>query len=308
MTALNLMNSSPTLLALQRRLSRCRTRYPLEPAVACLAACPIPGTLDCRIDLHWRGLALQARCHRTLLACWLAPDLQDAAFASLPTALQLTLLQQHASLLPGLTVDAIGTGPLEPAGHGLCLTLVDDRRELPLWILGDLDELLANLPAKPSEECLPLPLQLSLQWPAVTLPLMLLRTVSLGDVLLLPSGLHATKQVTGHVQGRVWANLLLHDNQLEIITMLDTPPNESNFDITDLEQLPVQVNFEIGRQTLDLQTLATLQPGSLIDLATPLDGEVRILVNQRCIGTGELVNIQDRFGVRVRRLMSDAPA
>ncbi|MDF9618801.1 type III secretion system cytoplasmic ring protein SctQ [Pseudomonas entomophila] len=308
MTTLNLPNASPALLALQRRLSRCRTRYPLEAGVACLAACPIPETLDCRVNLHWRGLALQARCNRALLASWLAPDLQEAAFANLPLALQLTLLQRHAALLPGLTVEDIGATALEPVGHGLRLTLGEDLRELPLWILGDLDALLENLPARPLQECLPLPLQLSLQWPAVTLPLPSLRTLALGDVLLLPSGLHDTEQVTGHVQGRAWATLLLHDNQFEIITMLDTLPDEPTCDITDLEQLPVQVNFEIGRQTLDLHTLATLQPGSLIDLATPLDGEVRILVNQRCIGTGELVEIQDRFGVRVQRLLSDAPA
>ncbi|MOA45261.1 Yop proteins translocation protein Q [compost metagenome] len=90
--------------------------------------------------------------------------------------------------------------------------------------------------------------------------------------------------------------------------MLDTPVSDSDFDLTDLEQLPVQVGFEIGRHTLDLHTLATLQPGSLIDLAAPLNGEVRILANQRCIGTGELVSLQDRLGVRVLRLLQGNPA
>lgn len=53
---------------------------------------------------------------------------------------------------------------------------------------------------------------------------------------------------------------------------------------------------------LDLHTLSTLQPGSLLDLDSALDGEVRILANQRCLGIGELVRLQDRLGVRVTRL------
>ncbi|MCB2572643.1 FliM/FliN family flagellar motor switch protein, partial [Listeria monocytogenes] len=53
---------------------------------------------------------------------------------------------------------------------------------------------------------------------------------------------------------------------------------------------------------LDLHTLSTLQPGSLLDLDCALDGEVRILAHQRCLGIGELVRLQDRLGVRVTRL------
>lgn len=70
----------------------------------------------------------------------------------------------------------------------------------------------------------------------------------------------------------------------------------------ELDQLPIPVSFEVGRRTLDLHTLSTLQPGSLLDLDSALDGEVRILANQRCLGIGELVRLQDRLGVRVTRL------
>lgn len=69
-----------------------------------------------------------------------------------------------------------------------------------------------------------------------------------------------------------------------------------------IDQLPIPVSFEVGRRTLDLHTLSTLQPGSLLDLDCALDGEVRILANQRCLGIGELVRLQDRLGVRVTRL------
>jgi len=243
-----------------------------------------------------------------MLANWLIGPLQEAAFTCLPYALQLALLQEQASLLQGLALESIMTSAPEPAEHSLLLTLTDGERLLPLWLQGDLSGLIDNLPRKPLDEWLSVPLDLALQWPIVELPLTLLRTLATGDVLLLPSSLQDVNHLQGHIQGKPWMTLNLIDSQLEIITMLEASPLEFVGDITELEQLPIQVSFEIGRHTLDLQTLATLQPGSLIDLQTPLVGEVRILAGQRCIGTGELVNIEDRFGVRVKRLLSDVPA
>ncbi|EVT88725.1 hypothetical protein Z046_17780 [Pseudomonas aeruginosa VRFPA09] len=84
--------------------------------------------------------------------------------------------------------------------------------------------------------------------------------------------------------------------------MHDTPSLADSEDLHELDQLPIPVSFEVGRRTLDLHTLSTLQPGSLLDLDCALDGEVRILANQRCLGIGELVRLQDRLGVRVTRL------
>ncbi len=81
-----------------------------------------------------------------------------------------------------------------------------------------------------------------------------------------------------------------------------TPSLADGEDLHELDQLPIPVSFEVGRRTLDLHTLSTLQPGSLLDLDSALDGEVRILANQRCLGIGELVRLQDRLGVRVTRL------
>ena len=72
--------------------------------------------------------------------------------------------------------------------------------------------------------------------------------------------------------------------------------------LTDLNQLPVQVSFEVGRQILDWHTLTSPEPGSLIDLTTPVDGEVRLLANGRLLGHGRLVEIQGRLGVRIERL------
>ena len=78
------------------------------------------------------------------------------------------------------------------------------------------------------------------------------------------------------------------------------------FGPTELDQLPIQVSFEVGRQTLDWHTLTSLQPGALIDLGTPLDGEVRIISNGHSLGVGRLVEIQGRLGVRVENLNNES--
>ncbi|MFM4839215.1 FliM/FliN family flagellar motor switch protein, partial [Aeromonas veronii] len=56
----------------------------------------------------------------------------------------------------------------------------------------------------------------------------------------------------------------------------------------------------------DWHTLTSLQPGALIDLGTPLDGEVRIISNGHSLGVGRLVEIQGRLGVRVERLDNES--
>lgn len=78
--------------------------------------------------------------------------------------------------------------------------------------------------------------------------------------------------------------------------------------LTDLEALPINVSFEVGQQTLDLHTLSTLTPGAVIELGCALNAEVRVIANQKCIGTGELVSIQDRLGVRIGQLHTEVEA
>ncbi|MGV8726372.1 SctQ family type III secretion system cytoplasmic ring protein PscQ, partial [Pseudomonas aeruginosa] len=100
------------------------------------------------------------------LARWLAPNLQEAAFASLPAALQLALLEREGNVFPGLVW--YGLSPAQPrAAMGLRLSLERDDQRLALWLDGDPATLLARLPPRPSAQRLAIPLRLSLQWPGL---------------------------------------------------------------------------------------------------------------------------------------------
>ncbi|WP_252091001.1 type III secretion system cytoplasmic ring protein SctQ [Pseudomonas sp. MWU13-3659] len=300
-------------MALQRLLGQRQRHYRSDEGQLSLAVSQAPDDLDLALLVDWHGIPARLLCRRQRLAQWLSPQLQEADLASLPATLQLSLVQREAKKVPGLLCK--GIAPLDepaPAPY-LQLTLHSAGEQLPCWVDGDTQRLLEHLPARPLHERLKLPLQLSLQWRPLQLDLATLRTLVAGDVLLLAPGATGAPHLQGMLAGRPWADLLLDDNQLEITHMHDTTyehTDDANDDaeLGSLEQLPVQICFEVGRQTLDLHTLSTLQPGSLIDLDSPLDAQVRILANQRQIGSGLLVQIEDRLGVRVTRLLQDGPA
>jgi type III secretion protein Q len=307
-TPLEFPRVAPLELALQQQLSRRRHTFTINENHVVLGVAQPPDDLDGLLSIHWQGVPLRLLCHRALLVRWLKPHLQEADFDSLPPTLQLALLEREMQMLPGLVCKSLQ--PHLPSSLsvslGITLSRGDDR--LILWLSGDAIALLKQLPKRPLEDLFAIPLRLSFQWGPLLISQTELRHLAIGDLLLLPENARTSPVLRGFVEGHVWAQFHQHDNQLELISMHIDDLSEPVNNLSSLDQLPVQVSFEVGRQALDLHTLATLQPGSLIDLATPLTGEVRIMANQRCVGIGELVNLQERLGIRVLRLLLDTPS
>jgi type III secretion system YscQ/HrcQ family protein len=79
--------------------------------------------------------------------------------------------------------------------------------------------------------------------------------------------------------------------------------------VTDLRELGVVVDFDLGRMSIPLAQVEAWQPGAVVPLDPPALNagvEVTIRANGQIIGIGDLVRIDDRVGVRVTRLMSKA--
>ncbi|WP_429120283.1 type III secretion system cytoplasmic ring protein SctQ [Aeromonas allosaccharophila] len=306
MTPMTLSSASLAELTMQQTLSQYRQHFGWSGGELTLAIGLPPATLDTRLQLQWQGLSLPLWCHGAELAHWLAPDLQQAALFSLPEPLQLALIERLGQPLGGLTCSALTrqesrdkTG--EPA---LQLLLQREGATLALW-LPQPEPLLSKLPPRPQQQRLPLPLTLSLQWGEMGLTMDELATLAIGDVLLPPPHPQLGQQLLVCVEGRPFAYCQPHQQHLELTAMHNAEPADP-FGPTELEQLPIPVSFEVGRQTLDWHTLTSLQPGALIDLGTPLDGEVRIISNGHSLGVGRLVEIQGRLGVRVERLGNES--
>jgi type III secretion system YscQ/HrcQ family protein len=69
-----------------------------------------------------------------------------------------------------------------------------------------------------------------------------------------------------------------------------------------LDQLPLQVVFDVGNCEMSFADLQKLQPGSVIPLASSLPEVVKVTVNGRVIASGELVEIDGKIGVMLARL------
>ena len=68
--------------------------------------------------------------------------------------------------------------------------------------------------------------------------------------------------------------------------------------------IPLEVSVELGRAKMLISDLLQLGQGSVIEL-TKLAGEpVEILVNQKLVARGEVVVVNEKFGVRLTDIIS----
>ena len=68
--------------------------------------------------------------------------------------------------------------------------------------------------------------------------------------------------------------------------------------------IPLEVSVELGRTKMLISDLLQLGQGSVIEL-TKLAGEpLEILVNQKLVARGEVVVVNEKFGIRLTDIIS----
>jgi flagellar motor switch protein FliN/FliY len=77
-------------------------------------------------------------------------------------------------------------------------------------------------------------------------------------------------------------------------------PQELDF----ILDLPLEVSVEIGRTKMLIKDLLKLTQGSIIELERIAGEPVDIYVNGKLMAKGEVVVVNDRFGVRVTEIIS----
>ena len=73
-----------------------------------------------------------------------------------------------------------------------------------------------------------------------------------------------------------------------------------------LLDIPLQVTVELGRTIRSVKEILSLSSGSIIELDKLAGEPVDILVNRRLIAKGEVVVIDENFGVRVTDIISQS--
>lgn len=86
----------------------------------------------------------------------------------------------------------------------------------------------------------------------------------------------------------------------------EVPQSPGGSDISLLLDVPLQVTVELGRTQLRIRDVLELVPGSIVELDKLAGGPVDVLVNGKQIARGEVVVIDEEFGVRITDVASQA--
>lgn len=159
-------------------------------------------------------------------------------------------------------------------------------------------------------EALPVPLRFDVGW--VDLAAGDLAALARHDVILLDDAtlldedrLLVRVSARTMLRARLSGSSLIIENSVSTI-MTEDPAAPAEPLLDTLEEVEVRLTFDIGQQSVTLAELRRIAAGTVFDLGRDPRRAVNIRANGRLVGTGELVRIEERIGVRVTRV-SGAP-
>lgn len=87
----------------------------------------------------------------------------------------------------------------------------------------------------------------------------------------------------------------------EAAAQRSNPVSGSNIDL--LLDVSMRVTVELGRTRMKLAQILELQHGSVIELDRLAGDPVDIFINDRMVARGEVVVVDDKFGVRITEML-----
>jgi flagellar motor switch protein FliN/FliY len=93
--------------------------------------------------------------------------------------------------------------------------------------------------------------------------------------------------------------------------MSELNPNEDMIDGHDkgqintdvLQNIPVTLSIEVGRAQIKIRDLMRLTQGSVVELDRIAGEPLDLLVNNTVVAQGEVVLVNDRYGIRLTRVV-----
>ena len=83
-----------------------------------------------------------------------------------------------------------------------------------------------------------------------------------------------------------------------------TPPAESSVNMEFLLDIPLEITVELGRTKMLINDMLKLGQGSVIELSKLAGESLEILANQKPIARGEVVVVNEKYGVRLTEVIS----
>lgn len=81
--------------------------------------------------------------------------------------------------------------------------------------------------------------------------------------------------------------------------------NNGKGSLETLLDVSVPVIIEFGRTSMKLQEVLELGPGSVIELDRTVGEPIDIYVSDRKLAEGEVVVVDEHFGIRITKILSD---
>jgi len=78
----------------------------------------------------------------------------------------------------------------------------------------------------------------------------------------------------------------------------EIPPN-----LSVLLDIPIQVTVELGGCSLPMKEILQLTPGSVVKLDKVANAPVDLYVNEKLFARGEVVAVEDHYGIKVTEIM-----
>jgi len=132
-----------------------------------------------------------------------------------------------------------------------------------------------------------------------------LRSIEKNDIILMDEIYFKDNHVILSASNtlKFWAILkdfqLIVEKKMEATNMQEEKVEQQQEVLNKVDDVPIELSFELGKITLSIAELSALQPGYVFELNQDLNQPVEIRANGKLIGKGELLEIDGRIGVRV---------
>jgi flagellar motor switch protein FliN/FliY len=85
-----------------------------------------------------------------------------------------------------------------------------------------------------------------------------------------------------------------------------SPTGDTEVSLDSILDVPVTISMEIGRTKINIRNLLQLNQGSVVELDRLAGEPMDVLVNGTLIAQGEVVVVNEKFGIRLTDIISPA--
>ena len=100
----------------------------------------------------------------------------------------------------------------------------------------------------------------------------------------------------------------VHQAEAKEVTFADIEPglqdegDSQNMDF--LLDIPLEIHVELGRTKIKIGNLLKMSQGSVVELDNLIDQPLEIFVNKKLMAQGEVVVVNEKFGIRLTNIIS----